>query len=98
MKVVGVLRFFFSLLFFGCTVNCKPRMPSRLGSMAKIIVLQCNADLGLVSTLEHTDLNKTVIKVIMFRSGVLVFVLQIILNRYLEQWCHYLAMRNTFFS
>lgn len=30
--------------------------------MAKIIVLQCNADLGLVSTLEHTDLNKTVKK------------------------------------
>lgn len=34
--------------------------------MAKIIVLQCNADLGLVSTLEHTDLNKTVTEVIFF--------------------------------
>lgn len=31
--------------------------------MAKIIVLQCNADLGLVSTLEHTDLNKTEVKI-----------------------------------
>lgn len=45
--------------------------------MAKIIVLQCNADLGLVSTLEHTDLNKTVIKMIVFRLRVLEFVLQI---------------------
>lgn len=52
--------------------------------MAEIIVLQCNADLGLVSTLEHTDLNKTVIKVIVFRLQVLGFVLQIILSRYLE--------------
>jgi len=52
--------------------------------MAKIIVLQCNADLGLVSTLEHTDLNKTVTKVVDFRPLFLGFVLQIILSRHLE--------------
>lgn len=44
--------------------------------MAKIIVLQCNADLGLVSTLEHTDLNKTVIKVIVLGLEFLVLCLK----------------------